>query len=74
MFPSLPSLPQKGGANYDLGNAAAGVSAGNAGGLKKASAAFFAQKDAETEARSFVLFLQKIREGERKRTRMGGHQ
>ena len=43
------ALRAAGGADYDAGNAAAGVHAGGTAGIKSASAAFFKQKDAETQ-------------------------
>ena len=43
------ALRAAGGADYDAGNAAAGVHAGGTATIKSASAAFFKQKDAETQ-------------------------
>ena len=51
-----------GGANYDLGNTRTGVKAGATASIKTQSAAFFRQKDAETEIRG-IVFEKRVREG-----------
>ena len=53
------ALARAGGANYDLGNANAGVRAGHAGALKSASKEFFKLKDAETQIKA--IQFEKVR-------------
>jgi hypothetical protein len=47
------ALRAAGGADYDAGNAAAGVTAGATATIKRESAAFFKQKDSETKLTNF---------------------
>ena len=55
-------IVKAGGANYDLGNTRTGVKAGATASIKTQSAAFFRQKDAETEIRG-IVFEKRVREG-----------
>ena len=54
-------IVKAGGANYDLGNTRTGVKAGATASIKTQSAAFFRQKDAETEIRG-IVFEKRVRE------------
>ena len=53
------ALRAAGGADYDAGNAAAGVVAGASGSIKSSSKAFFQQKDAETQIKG--IQFEKVR-------------
>ena len=56
------ALRRAGGADYDAGNAAAGVKAGHSSSVKSSSKAFFLQKDKETEIKAAV-FEKHVRSG-----------
>ena len=53
------ALRKAGGADYDAGNAAAGVRAGATSSIKSSSKSFFEQKDRETEVRK--IQFEKVR-------------
>ena len=56
------ALRRAGGADYDAGNAAAGVQAGQTSSIKSSSKAFFQAKDAQTEIKQ-VSFTKHIGKG-----------